>query len=143
MCGNGMKDRDDKSRSIESHTMLHFGKLNSTCQLDQTLNEVSTLTSPTGGTTPMSTPGHKRKALTSTGSRAKMSRPIQKRTGPDILTPPDLGGLRGIRNQKGSCTINTVLQDCFQIPRITRILESSRHPLIEGLRSLHDSYTST
>ena len=52
----------------------------------------------------MSTPGHKRKALTFTVSRVKMSRPIQKRPGPDILTPPDLGGLRGIRNQGGSCT---------------------------------------
>ena len=64
----------------------------------------------------------------------------QKRTSPDMLTPPDLGVLRGIRNQGGTCAINTVLQVCFQIPHITSILESSKHPQLVDLRSLHDRY---
>ena len=36
--------------------------------------------------------------------------------------------------------INTVLQACFQVPRITLLLESSIHPQLVGLRSVHDRY---
>ena len=115
-------------RNWIGYTMLHFGKLNNTYELDQPLHEAVTLTAPAGVTTPVVKFVHKRKALTFTGSKVKMSRQIQKRTGPDILPPPELGGLRGIRNQGGTCAINTVLQACFQVPRITRLLESSRHP---------------
>ena len=119
-------------RTWIGYTMLHFGKLNDTHDLDQSLHGTATVTSPAGVTTPVVKSVHKRKAPSSTGSRGKIGRTSQKWIGPNILTPPDSGGLRSIRNQGGTCTINVVLQACLQVPRITHLLESSIHPQIAG-----------
>jgi hypothetical protein len=56
------------------YTMKHFGKLDSTYELDQPLHESVTFTSPEGVTMSEVTSVHKWKTSASTGSRVKMSR---------------------------------------------------------------------
>ena len=106
--------------------------------MDQSLLETVVLTFPTGVVTPEAKCDHKRKASVLNGSKAETSRTTQIWTDPNILTHPDSGC--PIRNQGEKCAINVVLQTCFQVPRITRLLESSTHPQIASLRSLYDRY---
>ena len=62
-------------RNWIGYTMLHFGKLNNTYELDQSLHEAVTFTFPVGVTMSVVTSVHKMKTSASTGSRVKMGRP--------------------------------------------------------------------
>jgi hypothetical protein len=56
----------------------------------------------------------------------------QKETDGAVLTPPRHARLRDIRNQGGTCAIIVVLQGCFQVPQLTRLLELTAHPQLDA-----------
>ena len=48
-----------------------------------------------------------------------------------VLAPPKHARLRGLRNQGGTCAISVVIQACFQVPHLTRLLELNAHQQLD------------
>ena len=65
---------------------------------------------------------------------------MQKETDCVVPAPPRHGRLRDLRNQGGTCAIIVVLQACFQVPQLTRLLELTAHPQLDAWRSLLTRY---
>ena len=124
-------------RNWIAHTMLHYGKQNDTSELDSPcLPEILPLGSERT-TSPKVKLSLKRKAPAVMGPRGKISKPKQDWVVP---APPGHAKLRGLRNQGGTCAIIVVLQACFQVPQLTRLLELSTHPQLDAWRSLLARY---
>ena len=127
-------------RNWIAHTMLHFGKQNGTSELDtpflsKILSSIAERT-----TSPNAQLSLKRKAPVVLGPRDKIGRSEQKEADSVVLTPPRHARLRGLRNQGGTCAIIVVLQACFQVPQLTRLLELTTHPQLDAWRSLLTRY---
>ncbi len=119
-------------RNWIAHTMLYYGKQNGTSELDTPF--LSRILSSIGErtTSPKAQLFLKRKAPVVLGLRGKIGRSEQKETDGVVLTPPRHARLRGIRNQGGTCAIIVILQACFQVPQLTRLLELTAHPQLDA-----------
>ena len=115
-----------------AHTVLRYGKSNGTSELDTPF--LSRILSPIAerATSPKVQLSLKRKAPTVWRPRSKIGRPEQEATDCVGPAPPKHAKLRGLRNQGGTCAIIVVLQACFQVPQLTRLLELTVHPHLDA-----------
>jgi ubiquitin C-terminal hydrolase len=112
--------------------MLHYGKQNGTSELDTSF--LSSILSPIAerAASPNVQLSLQRKAPVVLGLRGKIGRSEQKETDCVVPAPPRHARLRGLRNQGGTCAISVVLQVCFQVPQLTRLLELTAHPQLDA-----------
>ena len=119
-------------RNWIAHTMLHYGKQNGTSELDTFFLSRILSSIAERATSPKVQLSLKRKASAVLGLRGKIGRSEQKETDCVGPAPPRHARLRGLRNQGGTCAIIVVLQACFQVPQLTRLLELTAHPQLDA-----------